>query len=460
MVSSRSFQRYLALSIYVALIVLAWPNHLSADESPNPAKDDTFRIYVNGRALIPGQSITSTAGSAVTFSIKFLTKPLPATIDPIGNKDLVYALGGAGDLFEFTTSYEAGTFQPTITVGSSIIRLALSVSPAPPPRPLPDLSGLAWPAVALFAFWLLASDLKGVLNRFTSIKVGPTEVTLQNLQNSLDQAVKSTIRTLENVFPPGRADKYLPSSQPDLDYWVHVAKFLHSIDVSIPSAAVWNAVGAYYFVRDESQSREAFARAIEVAPEEHSSYTTLGMWYLRRHDTNEAKKNFEKSVVLASKQQQQCPWAHVGLAAVARDSLHLSDGGLKTLARKNLDDHRYEARRIFEDQLRKDPTDYWAHNGLAWTQLYDTSPKLADIENTLQEALKLKTDFDGARYNLACVFARQKKTTEAVFQLRNIITKEAAEKLKLLGLKSDKDFMEIAEEPLFKNFLEAVGLRD
>jgi tetratricopeptide (TPR) repeat protein len=414
----------------------------------DPALAQSFRVYVNNKAVATGEAIEVSTESPVTFSIRLLSGKPPVTIDPTGAGELVQTLSGTGPVLDFTTTYQAGTYEPRITLGTDIQRFKLAAGPAS--TWIETLNRLAllltWPVVVLIALIVLAPALQRLIPRLRAIKVGDTELLIGDLEASIQKAIDSTIRTLERMFPPGKADKFMPTSAPDLDYYVHVAEFLDSIGVPIKSTAVWNAVGAYYFIRDEEKSRRMFERSIALDPTDHAAYTTLGMWHLRlKGDVYAAKALFLKSVELA-RASRDCPWAHVGLSAIARDigdtPTHVSERDL--------------ARDQFQRALSADPTDFWALHGLGWCSFHEGDHARALRE--MERALSLKGDFDAVRYNLACVLARLSRPADAVATLRQIIDLEAKSKLERLGVPTERDFAALKTDPAFTGFLQAIGL--
>ena len=414
----------------------------------DPALAQSFRVYVNNKAVTTGEAIEVSTEAPVTFSIRLLSGKPPVTIDPTGAGELVQTLSGSGPVLDFTTTYQAGTYEPRITLGTDIQRFKLAVGPASTAW-IDTLNRLAilltWPVVVLIALLVLAPSLLRLIPRLRAIKLGDTELLIGDLEASIQQAIDSTIRTLERVFPPGKADKFMPTSAPDLDYYVHVAEFLDSIGVPIKSTAVWNAVGAYYFIRDEEKSRRMFERSIALDPTDHAAYTTLGMWHLRlKGDVYAAKSLFLKSVELA--RGRDCPWAHVGLSAIARDigdaPTHVSERDL--------------ARDQFHRALSADPTDFWALHGLGWCSFHEGDHARALRE--MERALSLKGDFDAVRYNLACVLARLSRPADAVAALRQIVDVEAKSKLERLGVPIERDFAALKTDAAFTGFLQAIGL--
>jgi len=430
--------------------LLAWTGWLLLLGPANPALAQSFRVYVNNKAVATGETIETSTESPVTFSIRLLSGKPPVTIDPTGAGELVQTLSGPGPVLDFTTSYQAGTYEPRITLGTDIQRFKLAAGPAATPW-IDTVSRLAllltWPVVVLIALIVLAPPLYRLIPRLRAIKVGDTELLIGELEASIQKAIDSTIRTLERVFPPGKADKFMPTAAPDLDYYVHVAEFLDSIGVPIQSTAVWNAVGAYYFIRDEEKSRRLFERSIALDPADHAAYTTLGMWHLRlKRDVYAAKSLFLKSVELAGARGRDCPWAHVGLSAVARD---IGDAATHVSERDLARDH-------FQRGLSADPTDFWALHGLGWCSYHEGNHVRALHE--MERALALKGDFDAVRYNLACVLARLSRPADAVAALRRIVDVEAKGKLERLGVPTERDFAVLKTDPAFTGFLHAIGL--
>jgi tetratricopeptide (TPR) repeat protein len=420
----------------------------------DPALAQSFRVYVNNKAVVAGEAIEVPPESAVTFSVRLLTGRPPVTIDPTGGGELVQTLSGQGPVFDLTTRYQAGTYEPRIAVGTDLQRFKLIVGQASTSLTgiLTRAAGLAatlftWPVVTLIALIVLAPTLYRLIPRLRAIKVGETELLIGDLEASIQNAIDSTIRTLERVFPPGKADKFMPTSAPDLDYYVHVAEFLDSIGVPIKSTAVWNAVGAYYFIRDEEKSRRLFERSITLDPQDHAAYTTLGMWHLRlKGDVYAAKSLFLKSVELAGAKGRDCPWAHVGLSAIGRN---IGDPATHTSEREL-------ARDQFQRALSEDPTDFWALHGLGWCSFHEGN--LLRALSEMQRALSLKGDFDAVRYNLACVLARLSRPADAVATLRQIVEMEAKAKLERLGVPTEQDFTILKADPAFTGFLGAIGL--
>ncbi len=387
----------------------------------------------------------------MNFTVRLPAPGASVTIDPIGDGDIVHTLGGPGLFASFTTVYAAGVYRPIVVIGSNRTRLKLMVGEFAQPQLLVGISeiikAVMWPLVAFVAFLFLWPTLRKLLPHATTVELFGATIQIGELENSLRDAVDTASRALERVFPRGKADKFLPSSEPDLDYWVHVALFLNSINVPIKGAAVWNAIGAYFFTRDQTKSREAFERSIAVDPEDHAPFTTLGMWYLRiANDLNRARELFLKSIGLASSKGADCPWAHIGLAAVARN---LNDAKV----------HEQE-RSLAEQQLRQavsaNPADFWALHGFGWCKFHEG--RFDEARFFMEKAVQLKPDFDAARYNLACLHGRQQRVRESVEQLRRIVANEAGNKLTLLGVSAEADFRSIQNEVEFATFFEAVGI--
>jgi tetratricopeptide (TPR) repeat protein len=310
---------------------------------------------------------------------------------------------------------------------------------------------LAWPlAVSGLVLVTWFTGLRRLLPRLTAIKVykdGP-EILIRDLETSLDQEIKKTVEVLARIFPPGKADKYLPSPQPDLDYYVHVVEFLDTIKVPLTNpAVVWNAVGAYYFDRDREKSRKAFERAITHDPNDPSPYTTLGMWHLRiNQDNHVAHAQFTESVRLAKKKGISSPWAHVGLAAVARN--------IGNERRKNTEIQL--AQEEFHKALAVDASDYWSLHGLGWCLLHDKA-RFSDAQPHIEKVIKLMPKFDAAHYNLACLHAMQNNPDAAVAALKRLV-EEAKIKLERLGVNTEKDFQPIQNNPAFRQFFATFDL--
>jgi len=311
------------------------------------------------------------------------------------------------------------------------------------------LAQLPWPIVILvlvLVTWF--SGLRTLVPRLTTIRIykdGP-EILIRDLEASLDQEIKKTVDSLERMFPPGKADKYLPSPHPDLDYYVHVVEFLDTLRVPLTSPAVWNAVGAYYFIRDQEKSRRAFERAMALDPNDPSAYTTLGMWHhLNSRDQNAARARFTESIVRAAAKMIPCPWAHVGLAAVARDT--------NEVARMNSETQL--AQQQFQQALAADPTDYWSWHGLGWCKFHQMD--FPQARQFMAKATQLMPGFDAAHYNLACLYARVNRPADAVAQLQ-LLVEEAKIKLEYLGGHREEDFQPIRNDPTFTQFLATFNL--
>src|SRR5215467_4196716 len=180
--------------------LLAWTGWLLLLGPANPALAQSFRVYVNNKAVAAGETIETSTESPVTFSIRLLSGKPPVTIDPTGAGELVQTLSGPGPVLDFTTSYQAGTYEPRITLGTDIQRFKLAAGPAATPW-IDTVSRLAllltWPVVVLIALIVLAPPLYRLIPRLRAIKVGDTELLIGELEASIQKAIDSTIRTLE-----------------------------------------------------------------------------------------------------------------------------------------------------------------------------------------------------------------------------------------------------------------------
>lgn len=132
----------------------------------------------------------------------------------------------------------------------------------------------------------------------------------------------------------------------------------------------------------------------------------------------------------------------------------LAPAHLKVTYEQALQAHREgklaEAARLYRIVIKADPLHASAWNNLGVVRM--SQKKYGMAAGNFQEALKIKSDYASAHYNLACLYARKGDKKQGLYYLKNAI---AANPEARQWAQQDHDFDNLAGLPEFSKLVEA-----
>lgn len=449
--------RHSPITMPIAIIILSAAIVLiSVASQANIATADDVKLFVNNSRVLDGGTATVSSGTVVNFEV-LQTSNLPVRLDPTGQNDIVYNL--SGNPSSFSTSYNSGTYNPTVKVGDATKKFQLTVDQQRVDW-LELVPPVSWPIVTLVVFACLFPSLRGLLSRFkpTRIETAFFSVDASDIGSAMERELERTISLLDIHLPRDLSSRFLPSSLgSEIAYYVHLLEFLDKVGISQDEKTtdeyrekfvrLWNAVGTYYFEMDFEKSKFAYEKAIALDIKDPSAYANLGMLYLEKKDHHTARQHLLRALEVAKTRNTPCPTAHMGMVVISSGT---QDSEMEEL-------HCEQAKRFFEEAVANNRTDYWSWFGLGWCWSYRKSDYSKAIEFT-EKSLEWKPDFFVARYNLACFYAVKREADGAIKNLKEMLS-QSRQTLIDHGFENDQDLAKLESEPALTSFCKFVGLQ-
>jgi tetratricopeptide (TPR) repeat protein len=309
---------------------------------------------------------------------------------------------------------------------------------------------LVWPALILtLVYWFRGPirEALDILPRLKKVRVGGQEIELRQLEDDISVAVEKAIAEVKRVFPAHKSGRLLSFYKSDeTAYYVHMIEAFEKIGINITDTAIFNAVGHHYFATNKHKSRIYYEKALKIDQNDIDAHTNLAFWHLRLgNDISAAEQECRIAQRIIENDGSSYPWTYVCLSTIY-ERLELKDKQNAALE---------TAKQMFLSHIDEDHANFWAYFGLGWCW-----SKQNNLDNAViftNECIKIKPDFQAARYNLACFSAKRGKPEDALKQLR-ILSNESNQMLKFFSIESDSDFDKIASDKEFVAFMNAINL--
>lgn len=278
------------------------------------------------------------------------------------------------------------------------------------------------------------------------LEIAGQKIELSVFEDKITNEVMKAINELKRAFPAHKSSRFVSIYGSDVTARdAYMIETFDKIGVKIHEAEIFNAVGNYYFIRDKEKSRTYYERALHLNPDNADAHTSMGFWYLLYG--NDLKSAKQECDLVIKKDSSNHPWTYVCLGTVYK--------------RLGIADEQYEAienaKKMFSIDVVDDKTNFWAHFGLGWCWSEGKDKNFEKAIECQKQALKLRPDFAPARYNLACLLAQRQSATDAVTELRHLIS-GPKKLLEFFGIAADSDFKCIANNDEFVNFMEAINI--
>ncbi|MGI0014936.1 MAG: tetratricopeptide repeat protein, partial [Nitrososphaera sp.] len=315
------------------------------------AAADDFTLFVNNSPTQSGKPVLVSSGNTVYFEIQ-QSSNLPIRFDPTGKGDIGYSLNG--NLVGFSTAYNAGKYNPIITVGgkTKTIQLVVDQEKVDSAGWFKLISDLSWPLLFLVVFTVLAcwEGLRKLILSINQVEVGGVKMKASDLSLRMTAVLENTISTIERKLPQTPA-RFLPSSlSSDIAHHVRILEFIDVIGAHPGNVDVWNAAGDYYFAHDSTKAEIAYNKAIEQDKNDPNAYANIGMLYLmHKKDSHGAKQHFTTALKLAD-EMHPCATAHMGMVTIYSNAGDVENEKL----------HCEQAKNIFQRSVSIDKTDFWS----------------------------------------------------------------------------------------------------
>jgi TolB-like protein/Flp pilus assembly protein TadD len=198
------------------------------------------------------------------------------------------------------------------------------------------------------------------------------------------------LRTGESLLRA--ADFFRQAIQADPGYALAHAGLADAIEVR--SGYAWTRGGPL-----RPQAKAAALRALELDPELGEAHASLGLMLADEFDWSGAVEHYRKAIALRPDYATARHWYAVTLASLGRAA---------------------EARREIEQALRLDPTSRIIGTNAGWVATM--ARDYARAERLYRAALDLAPDFEGARTELAMLYALQGRRAEALAEIEKVPT--------------------------------------
>jgi TolB-like protein/Tfp pilus assembly protein PilF len=198
------------------------------------------------------------------------------------------------------------------------------------------------------------------------------------------------LRTGESLLRA--ADFFRQAIQADPGYALAHAGLADAIEVR--SGYAWTRGGQL-----RPQAKAAALRALELDPELGEAHASLGLMLADEFDWSGAVEHYRKAIALRPDYATARHWYAVTLASLGRAD---------------------EARREIEQALRLDPTSRIIGTNAGWVATM--ARDYARAERLYRAALDLAPDFEGARTELAMLYALQGRRAEALAEIEKVPT--------------------------------------
>ena len=238
--------------------------------------------------------------------------------------------------------------------------------------------------------------------------------------NKLKQAVDRAPDSIDAYLSLGRA--YLALSAME----EAEATFLHALELDSRYAEVYYWLGRTRYLQEKyEESRETFQTAISIFPDWSEGYAELGLSYFRLHQHEAAEAAYLKALSLYSNHRYEF-LERVLLSPLPLNENESQEWIAKVTPLSQADIYYYLSLTFFERGLLDEASEYCEKAILiepfaeAYFQLglvFVRKEQLAKAAEAFRQAISQKPAMTQAHYQLALLYSKQKRATEAKKQM-------------------------------------------